>query len=115
MTLVRLRSRVRRGEAVDVQRGFVQQFEQVSCHRRRCGREPNSFAQHWTRSLRGASAMACFSSGAERRDAVIEVRDQHVAALVFHAGQQLRQHHRRIGRPVAVVAAVQFAVRPVER
>ncbi len=52
---------------------------------------------------------------AERRDAVIEVRNQHMTVRVLHAGEQLRQHHRRIGRPVAVVAAVQFAVRPVER
>ena len=33
---------------------------------------------------------------------------------VLHAGEQLRQHHRRIGRPIPIVAAVQFAVGPVE-
>ena len=52
---------------------------------------------------------------AERRDAVIEVRNQHMTVRILHAGEQLRQHHRRIGRPVPVVAAMQFAVRPVER
>jgi hypothetical protein len=38
-----------------------------------------------------------------------------MSSVIFHTGEQLRQHHRRIGCPVAVVAAVQLAVRPVER
>ena len=101
-----------RGEAVDVQRGFVQQFEQDVFPSPSVWPRANSFAQH--SSLLGASARPASPIGAERRDAVIEVRDQHVAALVFHAGEQLRQHHRRVGSPVAVVAAVQSAVGAVD-
>ena len=48
----------------------------------------------------------------ERLDAVVEVWNQHAAVLVLHGGEQARQHHRRIRRPVAVVPAVQFVVGP---
>src|SRR5271157_3027119 len=37
-----------------------------------------------------------------------------MSGLILHAGKQLRQHHCRIGCPVAIVATVQFAVWPVE-
>ena len=59
--------------------------------------------------------MARFSSVAERLDAVVEVVDQDAAVVVLHGGQQARQHHRGIRRPVAVVAAVQFVTGAVER
>src|SRR5262245_60137673 len=42
------------------------------------------------------------------------MRDQHAALIVFHAGEQLRHHHRRIWRPVAVVATVQLAMRSID-
>ena len=101
----------RRCEAVNVQRRLVQQLNQRLAACRRC--DPARIPGAALSSLRGASAMACFSSGAERRDAVVEVRDQHMAGLVLHAGEQLRQHHGRIGRPVSVMPAMQFAVRTV--
>ncbi len=50
----------------------------------------------------------------QRRDAVIEVRNQHAARLVLHARQQLGQHHRRVRSPVAVVTAVQTMIRAIQ-
>ena len=56
---------------------------------------------------------ALFGLG-ERLDAVVEVVDQHAPVVVLHGRQQARQRHRGVGRPVAVVAAVQFVAGPVE-
>ena len=62
--------------------------------------------------MAGASASACFSTALERFDVVVEMLDEHPAAVVFHRSQQPRQQHRRIRRPVAVVAAVQLCAGP---
>ncbi len=45
--------------------------------------------------------------GAEGDDAVVEVRDEDVTVGVLHAGEELDEHHGRVGSPVAVVAAVE--------
>ena len=47
----------------------------------------------------------------QRRHVVVEARDRDAARVVLHAREEARQAHRRIGRPVAVVAAVQIAAR----
>ncbi len=65
-------------------------------------------------SVTGASDKACFSSGAKRLDAVIEAVDEYPAAVVLHGGQKLSQHHRGIGRPVSIVAAVEFPVGAID-
>src|SRR5579859_2582800 len=43
----------------------------------------------------------------KRNYVVVKARDEHVAVRVLHCGQQFREAHRGIGRPVAVVSAVQ--------
>src|SRR6185312_13970624 len=41
------------------------------------------------------------------RDVVVEAGDPDVAVVITHAGDEVREHCARIGRPVAVVPAVQ--------
>ena len=52
--------------------------------------------------------------GAEGGDAVVEVRDEDAAVRVFHAGEELDEHHGGVGGPVAVVAAVEGVVGAVD-
>ena len=62
----------------------------------------------------GSAGKRCLLRRGERSDAVVEMRNENVAVFVFHAGEQLGQHHRGIRSPVAVVAAVQAMVGAVE-
>jgi len=75
--------------------------------------EPEGIHEHAVVHRRTSQSLL-FEAG-KRRDAVVEVRNQHVSRLVFHACQQLGKHHRRIRSPVAIVAAVQAVMRAVER
>ena len=63
----------------------------------------------------GVSAMACRSVRGQRHDVAIEVLDGDATAIVFHAREEARQPHRRVGRPVAVVAGMQVALRAIHR
>src|SRR5207237_6674993 len=48
-------------------------------------------------------------------DAVVPAGDRHTSRVVFHRSQQSRQQHRRVWRPVSVMAAVQRPLRAVTR
>src|SRR5262245_48346580 len=52
---------------------------------------------------------------AERHDSVVEVFYKNAPFAILHGSEQLREHHRRVWCPVAVVAAVQLAVPAVYR
>jgi len=54
-----------------------------------------------------------FLSRREGLNSIVEMRHQNAAVFIFHPGEQLRQQHRRVRRPVSVVAAVQPVVRPI--
>ncbi len=51
----------------------------------------------------------------QRRNPVMEVRDEHAALFIFHSSQQLRQHHGGIGSPISIMPAVQAVMRSVNR
>ena len=51
---------------------------------------------------------------AERLDVVVPALDGHAPRVVLHRGEQARERHRGVRRPVAVVAAVQRALRAVD-
>ena len=50
---------------------------------------------------------------AEWSDVVVITGNQHAAIFVFHRSEQPRKHHRGIGRPISVMAAVQRSDRTV--
>ena len=76
---------------------------------------PSDSSRIRSRSISGRFGDGALFGIAERLDAVVEMVDQHAAVVVLHGRQQARQRHRRIRRPVAVMAAVQFVVGSVER
>jgi len=51
----------------------------------------------------------------QRRDVVVVAVDENLAARVAHAVDQMRERDDRIGRPVAVVTAVQRPRRTIDR
>ena len=60
------------------------------------------------------SRIAC-SSARQRRQSLVEPLDEHLAIVVLHRREQLREAHRRVRHPVAVVTAVQRELRPERR
>ena len=50
----------------------------------------------------------------ERDDIVVKAGDRDAAILVLHRGEKAGKHHRRIGRPIAVMAAVQRPHRAID-
>ena len=58
-------------------------------------------------------AHGCFFCLAKRNYIIIKALNKYMAFIIFHTGKQLRKHKARVGRPVAVVATVQRAFRPV--
>src|SRR5262249_53017060 len=99
----RSRAGARRGESVNVERGQVQQLEQMLAAAI-CVSEQQLLFEFVVIYRRRSDRLLLDWS--EWRDPVIEVLNQDMPLIVFHAGEQLRQHHRRIRLPVAVVAAV---------
>ena len=63
----------------------------------------------------GDGTVNIFHEDAERFDAIVEVIHKHTTVIVLHGSHQSGEHHGRIGRPVAVVPAMQFALRAVDR
>ena len=66
-------------------------------------------------STSGTSAERALLGRGGRAHVVVEAGDQDAALVVAQAGDELCQLHRGIGRPVAVVAAVEGSGRTVQR
>ncbi len=112
MALARSLPHLGRAQAADVERrvhqplldGARRCLPSVPGRARRAARPPPAHGGH-RRPLRRV----------ERPDVVVEAGDQDPAFLVPQARHQVRQRHRRVRRPVAVVAAVQRTQRTVDR
>ena len=98
-------------DAVDVEGRQVEEFEEVLAAA--VGVAEGEFVAE-DLVVDGGVGEGFFSDGAERNDAVVEVRDEDVAVGVFHAGEELDEHECGVGRPVAIVAAVEGAVGAVD-
>src|SRR5262249_7469607 len=72
-------------------------------------REPEFLLLHVVAAILAYGLQFNFVEG---HDAIIEILNQHAAITVLHRGEQLRQHHSGIRRPVAIVTAVQRAFWP---
>jgi hypothetical protein len=99
------------GDAVDVQRRFIEEFEEVLAGAVGVA-EDELLTEHLV--VDGGFGESFLLDGSEGDDAVVEVRDENVAVSVLHAGEKLDEHHGRIGSPVAVVATVQTVVGAVD-
>src|ERR1035438_1190477 len=99
------------GHTAHVERRQIDQFHQFSAAafgpaKRQC---PHQLAV----DFRGFRDGALFSID-RKLDPIVEVVDQHAAVIVLHGREQPRQRHRRVGRPIPVMPAVQFVTGPVE-
>ncbi len=92
------------GDAVDVERGLVEEFEEMLAAAVGVA-EGEFLAEHVV--VDGGGGEGLLFDGAKGSDAVVEMRDEDVAVGVLHAGEELDEHHGRVGSPVAVVAAMQ--------
>ncbi len=99
-------------DAVDVQRRLVDELEQRSAGVV-ARRQAELGAQRAVVGADGRDRGAL--RGGERNDVVVPAGNGHPAGGVLHPGEQLRQPHGGIRRPVAVVAAVQRPRRAVDR
>ena len=99
------------GDAVDVERGFVEEFEEMFASA--VGVAEDEFVAEHLVVDRGFGEGLLFD-GAEGDDAVVEVRDENVAVGVLHAGEELDEHQGGVGGPVAVVATVEGVVGAVD-
>lgn len=99
------------GDAVDVQRRLVEEFEQMAARAVGCA-EGEGVAEHGVVDGRVGEGFAF--ERAEGRDAVVEVRDEDFAVGILHPGEELDEEHGGVGCPVAVVSAVEGAVGAVE-
>jgi hypothetical protein len=106
-----LRAGARRAHAPDIQRRQIQQLHQLLAAA--LGAAQPQLAHQVAIHVRRFGHGAAFGL-AQRLDAIVEMIDGDAAVIVLHRRQQPRQHHRRIGRPVSVVAAVQLALRPID-
>ena len=74
--------------------------------------EPEGLHEHGV--VDGGAGQGGLLDGAQGRYPVVEVRNEDVAIFILHAGEELGEHHGGVGRPVAVVSAVEAVMGPVE-
>src|SRR5215510_3804997 len=109
--VARCRADRRTQKTANVERRQVQQLDQPLTGP--FGPSDSQLAPQRRVVVGGRGRRAFFSLG-QGLDAVVKAFDQHAPVIILHRGEQLRQHHRGIGRPIAVMSAVKLAARAVD-
>src|SRR5579884_330205 len=110
--VARARAGARARHAAHVERRVVQQLDQAAAAAFRAAERELAAEVGVYRRGFGDGALFGLAQGL---DAVVEVRDGSAAVVIPHAGEQAGEHERGVGRPVAVVAAVQLVAGAVDR